>query len=328
MQKRRSIDSRTRVLFIPHHFRQPKDQGGLRSWHVVNQLKEFTDVTVLVPGVDTLSGRRHKRLGWRFWITEDPDDRVRIIWVNALPNIRTSKLGRALYYLSFSALQYLRGIFMRRVDLVLTTSMPVSTMFLAWVTACRHRAPLVLDVRDLSTDLVIELGYFRDGLFARSLQRIEHFIFRRADRIVTVSSGMAEVLGSRLGSERNVHVCPIGFDALETSEPAEHGVWDHLPLEDRFVVLYSGTMGYVVDVNTMLEAARMTRDRNDILYLFVGDGQRREEYQQKSRDDQSNCLFIGRIPKQAIARVCERAQITWVRASQPSIRVRSEMFLI
>ena len=54
MSTARFKGTRKRVLFIPHHFRQPKDQGGLRSWHIVNQLKEFTDVMVIVPGVDIM----------------------------------------------------------------------------------------------------------------------------------------------------------------------------------------------------------------------------------------------------------------------------------
>jgi hypothetical protein len=44
---------------------------------------------------------------------------------------------------------------------VLTTSMPVSTMLLGWLIARLRGASLIVDVRDLPTDLAIELGYFR-----------------------------------------------------------------------------------------------------------------------------------------------------------------------
>src|SRR6185503_21126293 len=68
-------------------------------------------------------------------------------------------------------------------------------------------------------------------------------------------------------------------------------------------------MGYVVDVETMLEAARLTRDREDILYLFVGDGQRLTEYQGLSRRDGSQCVFTGRVPKYVVSEVCRRADV-------------------
>ncbi|NNF03270.1 MAG: glycosyltransferase, partial [Rhodothermales bacterium] len=74
-------------------------------------------------------------------------------------------------------------------------------------------------------------------------------------------------------------------------------------------VLYSGTMGYVVDVDTVLDAARIVRDQHDIAFLFVGDGQRLEEYRQRAQDDDSNCVFTGRVSKSSIAGICRRADV-------------------
>ena len=279
----------------------------MRSWHIVNQLKQFADVTVVVPGVDTLTGHRVEGLGWRPWISEQTEDRVRVIRVNSLPNIRTNKIGRALYYLSFSSLQFLRSIFMRRFDAVITTSMPISTMFLGWLLARRHRAIFVLDVRDLPTDLALELGYFRDGVFSRAMVRLERFVVRRAQLVAAVSKGMADILKARLRPEQEVHVVPIGFDALEEGDGRSTAPWGDERLDGRFVVLYSGTMGYVVDVETVLDAAKIVRDQADIVFLFVGDGQRLEEYRRRAEDDSSRCVFMGRVSKSSIAGICRRA---------------------
>jgi glycosyltransferase involved in cell wall biosynthesis len=104
---------------------------------------------------------------------------------------------------------------------------------------------------------------------------------------------MADLLVVGGVSAERIQVAPIGYDALEdvTREPSALAA--ALPLAERFVVLYSGTMGYVVDVETMLESARLTRDRADILYLFVGDGQRLIEYQERSRRDGSQLRLHG-----------------------------------
>jgi len=97
-----------RVLFLPHHFREPTDKGGLRSWHIVNRLEAVCPVVVVVPGVDTLTGERSPRLPrFRLWASERRGANVEIVRVNALRNDRSSKLRRALYYLSFSSLQFL-----------------------------------------------------------------------------------------------------------------------------------------------------------------------------------------------------------------------------
>jgi glycosyltransferase involved in cell wall biosynthesis len=300
----------SRVLFLPHHFREPTDKGGLRSWHIVNQLEKTCPVVVVVPGVDTLTGERSERLS-RFspWASERRSANVEIIRVNALPNDRTSKLRRALYYLSFSALQFVRGILLPRIRVVMTTSMPVSTMLLGWLTARLRGAAFVIDVRDLPTDLAIELGYFKAGHFSRLLRRLEYFSYRRADLIVAVSQGMADLLAAGGVDARRVHVAPIGYDALEEPAGQLSTFVDGLPLAGRFVVLYSGTMGYVVDVETLLGAARLTRGREDIVYLIVGDGQRLPEYRERAGRDGSHCVFTDRVPKFVVSEICRRADV-------------------
>jgi len=211
--------SARRVLFLPHHFREPTDKGGLRSWHIVNQLERSGPVVVVVPGVDTLTGERSAALSrFRPWASERRSERVEIIRVNALRNDRTSKLRRGLYYVSFSLLQFVRGVFLPGVRVVMTTSMPVSTMLLGWLTARLRGASFIIDVRDLPTDLAIELGYFGNGFFSRLMRRLEYFSYRRADLIVTVSRGMADLLVAGGVDARSVHVAPIGYDALEEAD--------------------------------------------------------------------------------------------------------------
>src|SRR5205823_10744924 len=43
-------------------------------------------------------------------------------------------------------------------------------------------------------------------------------------------------------------------------------------LADKFVVTHAGNLGYVYDLETMLDAAALLADREDILFLIVGDG--------------------------------------------------------
>ena len=45
-----------------------------------------------------------------------------------------------------------------------------------------------------------------------------------------------------------------------------------LGLDDKFVAMYSGNLGLAHSFDEFLEAARRLRDRDDIVFLFVGDG--------------------------------------------------------
>lgn len=169
---------------------------------------------------------------------------------------------------------------------------------------------MVVDVRDLPTDLAIELGYFGNGFLSRWMRGIEYFVYRRADLIITVSQGMRRLLADGGIAAERIHVAPIGYDAIDAPAAANqaHRVLAAIPPE-AFVVLYSGTMGYVVDVMTILRAASLTREHRNVLYLFVGDGQRLEEYQAFSRAEGTNCLFVGRVSKASIGAICARAAV-------------------
>ena len=47
--------------------------------------------------------------------------------------------------------------------------------------------------------------------------------------------------------------------------------------EDTFVAMYSGNLGLAHAFDEFLEAARLLRDRRDIVFLFVGGGPRVEQ---------------------------------------------------
>jgi glycosyltransferase involved in cell wall biosynthesis len=50
------------------------------------------------------------------------------------------------------------------------------------------------------------------------------------------------------------------------------------------LVLYSGNMGRAHDLATPLAAARILRDRDDVSFLFVGDGGKRAEVERATRE--------------------------------------------
>ena len=58
-----------------------------------------------------------------------------------------------------------------------------------------------------------------------------------------------------------------------------------LGLGDKFVAMYSGNLGLAHTFDEFLEAARRLRDREDIVFLFVGGGPRTEEVRSAQQDE-------------------------------------------
>lgn len=300
------------ILLIFHHYRTPEEPGGLRSWHIGSHLaRKGFSVTAVVPGVDTLSGQRHPRLRGRLWHREVIDG-VQIIRVNATRNDRKSKARRALYYLSFSCLQAVRAFLVRKPDAIITTSMPWSSLLFSFILARMRRVPLVVDVRDLPTDAAVELGYFSHSSFVRLLLKGEGWIFKHSDQLIPVSHGMANLLKRKGVSANKIRVIPIGYDGREAYKQTtnwKRAIKSELGVRGKFVVLYAGTMGHVVDIPTVLNAAQETGNNKDVVYLFVGGGQRLEEFRKTAGIKRLSCMFLGPVPKGDIPLYCSQVDV-------------------
>jgi lipopolysaccharide/colanic/teichoic acid biosynthesis glycosyltransferase/glycosyltransferase involved in cell wall biosynthesis len=190
---------------------------------------------------------------------------VERVWLHATP--RKTALTRLWNHLTFAGSAFPVAWAGPRPDVVLATTPPLFLGLTAWIAACRHRAPLVLDCRDDWPRAAIALGEMRPGVLASLLGRLAGFVQHRAARVLAVTPGMKRQLESR------------GFDAgrIELlTNGADTDLFHATPLPNgdgrRFTVLYAGTHGLVHGMEVLLDAAERLRDRPGMRFLLVGDG--------------------------------------------------------
>jgi glycosyltransferase involved in cell wall biosynthesis len=301
------------VLLLVNDFSTPQDFGGLRTWILSRHLAQVGyKVTVVAPSVDHRTGQKKCSLGHRLWRAQRVDS-VDVYWVAATVNDRRSKLKRASYLLSYAALQTVLPLRLGAVDLVLCTSLPLTTMIAALLVARSKRAKLLVDIRDLYIDCALELQYLTPGLFTDMMKNCERYIFHKANSIVTVSAGMKQVLASVGVNAEKIAIVPLGFDGKEARVQSIvpftpiRAKWN---LENKFVVAYIGMLGMVSDIPTVLSAAQKTKDHDDIVYVFIGEGQREEEYRQFAASRGLRCLFLGSVSKSEVTSAFAEADVT------------------
>jgi glycosyltransferase involved in cell wall biosynthesis len=90
---------------------------------------------------------------------------------------------------------------------------------------------------------------------------------------------MAERLEGKGAARDRLHVIHNWSDgeALGSVDPKENWFLDQHGLRGKFVVLYSGNMGRGHDLATLLAAAEKLHAREEIVFLFIGEGARRAE---------------------------------------------------
>jgi glycosyltransferase involved in cell wall biosynthesis len=216
---------------------------------------------------------------------------------------RATLPGRAMDYLSFylgAGWRLAREC--RAGDvLVAKTDPPLISVVAGWV-AKRRGARLVNWLHDLFPEIAERLGVgFVGGPFARALQALRDRSLMGASCNVAIGSTMAARL-SRLGvSEDRVSIIHNWCDgeAVQPLPLAGHRLREAWKLDSCFVVIYSGNMGYAHEFDTILDAADRLRAREDIVFLFIGGGVRRNSVEAEAgRRGLANVRFEPYQPRE------------------------------
>jgi glycosyltransferase involved in cell wall biosynthesis len=237
-------------------------------------------------------------------------DGVTVTRTYALDGYRESTIRRIASYVLYSVLALLIGLSGSRPSVVLTGSgVPPFITASGWFLARARRSGFVIEDRELYPDAAIALGYIDSRAVLWLWRRYHRFFRHRADRIIALTPGI----------ERNLHDAGIDSDKVRlvtnaydepTDEPISDPVPEDLPLDDRFVVLYTGGFGRSNDLTTLLEAARRLTDLEDLAFVFVGDGERKDEYLGIcDRNGLDNCYFCPPVPKSQVHGYYERADV-------------------
>jgi colanic acid biosynthesis glycosyl transferase WcaI len=219
--------------------------------------------------------------------TEYAGVRIRRAWATSCG--KGSVLGRLTDYCTFYFGAALKLFSLPRHDLVMALTTPPLIGLLALAVCRLRRMRLVALVQDIYPDLGVVLGTFKRGsLTTRTLDWLNRLVLRQADRVIVLGDCMREVVAAKLGAgaEERIDVIHNWADGAQISplEAKEQNPFSAThQLGERFVVLFSGNFGRVNDFATPLAAARLLKDRPDILFLFIGDGAKAGEIKEFSR---------------------------------------------
>jgi len=202
---------------------------------------------------------------------------VSYVWVRATPS--KSPRARLLNYASYAAMATLAGAARRRPDAILASSPPLSVGSVGRALARRHRAPWVLDVRDLWPDVAVVVGEIGPGRLLRFVERLERSLYASADAITVTTEHFRRVVAERGGDEK-LTVIRNGAAAefLDAgAEPPDPGALAALGAGDRagrFTWAYAGNLGIAQGLESAIEAARELGE--GFRLILVGEGPRRE----------------------------------------------------
>lgn len=155
------------------------------------------------------------------------------------------------------------------------------------------RKPFSVVVYDIYPDALRNVGMKEDGFIYKRWAKINQKLYAKAEKIITLSEGMANVLSKYVNREKITIVPNWSFTEKFAPIPkAENPFAKEQHLEDKFVVMYSGNMGYTHSVDVLLDAAVETRKDDRIHYLMIGQGKKKPLLEERVKNEKLTNVTI------------------------------------
>ncbi|UCC44643.1 MAG: glycosyltransferase family 4 protein [Candidatus Zixiibacteriota bacterium] len=288
------------ILIVSQHF--PPERGAVRrlfefSRFFVENGHQVSVLTAVPNYPDGVVPDRYK--GKLFYSEEMSGVKVYRSWVLPASNRHQGK--RMVGFVVFLVTALINSFRIKgNFDLVLASTPPVNTPVIGWVLSKLKRAHFVLEIRDLQPESSEDFGNLEPSVFTRLVKGMMHRLYRKADRLIAVTEGIAEYLKS-LGIPRDrIATIKSGYSE-EFVTASQNGIRKKFGWDEKFLVLYAGTLGWAHSLETVIEAARQLNDQPDIQFAMVGDGGKRGVLEGMVRDyGLRNVEFVGAQPLETI----------------------------
>ncbi len=281
-----------RILIISQYF-WPEN---FRINDLVFALKDRGhEVTVLTGMPNYPAGKIYKGYSFR----KKRRDNVHGISVIRVP-IFARRSGRswqlAVNYLSFVVTSCLLGAWMLRdksFDIIFTYQLSPATVGVTGILMKNlKKAPMLFWVQDLWPESLSATGAIKSSSILSAVSCMVKKIYQGSDRILVQSKGFIEPAVA-IGAERNkiaylpnwaeslYQTVQLSSDALECSDVPSDG----------FIVMFAGNLGAAQSLETIVEAAELSKDES-IQWVFLGDGRRREWLENRVEERTLNKVHI------------------------------------
>lgn len=207
-----------------------------------------------------------------------------------------------------------------RPDVVIASSTYPMDIWPARRIALLAKAKLVFEVHDLWPLSPMELGNMSKWHpFIMLVQAGENFAYRNASAVVSMLPKVHDYMRSRGLDLRRLHIVPNGISPEEwqqsdvLSAPQALNLLSDLKKQGRTVVGYAGTHGVANALDTLLNAASLMKQDENLAFVLVGKGPDKSALEERARaEGLKNVHFCDPVPKRQIPSLLEFFDIAFI----------------
>ena len=304
------------IWILNHYALTPDLPGGTRHFDLARELTRMGyDVTIFASAFNHGLRKKMRLLNEESWALEEVEG-VKFAWLPSFA-YQDNDWRRMVNMLDYTWRAYWLGRRLPRLeprvappDVVMGCSVHLFAVLAGYYLSRHYQARFLMEVRDLWPQTFLDMGLWREGqLQVRFFRWLEQFLYRRAERIVTLSPLTREYLArySNAWAEKEVYI-PNGtrVSLFERAEKAKR------PGTRSLRVMYLGAMGVTNGLELLLQAMQMVEQAEPGLLecVLVGDGPEKTHLQQMASDyGLESVRFEDAVPRSQVPRFTAQSDI-------------------
>ena len=303
------------ILFLTDNFPPEGNAPATRTYeHAREWVKLGHKVTIITGAPNFPEGKVFDGYKNR-WYSKSELDGIEVRRVKTYITANEGFAKRILDFMSFMVTSFFAGFFVKKPDVIVGTSPQFFTAVSAWALSAIRFKPFVFELRDIWPASITAVGAMGRSLPIRILEKVEMFLYWRADKIISVTHSFKKELIERGVDGNKIDVVLNGVD-LSKYEPAskkDESFAEQYDLTDKFVVGYVGTHGLAHSLDKIVEAAELLVDLKDVRILFAGGGAAKAEVEALVKEKElSNVTLIPRQQKELMPKLWSLCDISLI----------------
>jgi glycosyltransferase involved in cell wall biosynthesis len=285
------------VLYLHQYFMTPEFGGATRSYSFAKHLiKNGHEVTMVISkAFVNLACFENKRF---IEIVKYED--INLVAIDIPYFQKMSYMKRVMSFIKFMIVSSFFVLKKNNYDLVFATSTPISIGIPGLIAKWRHNIPFIFEVRDLWPEYPENFGILKNKIIIKILEKFSKLLYYNASKIIGISNSMLNRIEKKykLNSKKLIYI-PIGCD-LETATKINEEMIQRIKLkyqlENKFVIGYAGTIGFVNHLENIVKLAQIFKNEKDIIFLIGGDGKERKRLEDDiKKRNLNNIFFLGKF---------------------------------
>lgn len=264
--------------------------------------KRGHEVTVLTGLPNYPEGKIHENYGF-FKRTKENYLGVNVIRTWLVPRGKGGGIRLFLNYFSWAFFASIKALFLsfqKKFDIILVHEpSPITQGFPAIVVKKIQKIPIHFWVLDLWPESLTSAGGVKNKYVLSVFKNMVKYIYNNSDKILISSKGFKESILAKGDYKEKLVYFPNWAEDSILKGTSDYSI-PNLP--KGFKIIFAGNIGVAQDVDSIIKAALILKEKIDIHFVFIGDGRSKiqlENFVQENNLTQT-VHFLGRFPIDAM----------------------------